>query len=34
MLSIDDIIVSQKGSNGEGKFKLYGRDYYCNVKIT
>ena len=26
MLSVDDVIVSQKGSNGNGKLKFYGHD--------
>ena len=27
-LSADDVIVSKKGTNGEGKFKPYGQDHY------
>ena len=26
-LSISDVIVSQKGSNGDGKLHFFGRDY-------
>ena len=29
-LSANDVIVSQKGSNGEGKQHFYGRDYMCD----
>ena len=32
-LSVDDVIVSLKGSNGEQKFKLYGRDYYFTCTL-
>ena len=28
MLSISDVIVSQKGSNGEGELHFFGQDYF------
>ena len=32
-LSIDDIIIIQKGSNGDLKFKLYDMDYYFTCTL-
>ena len=32
-LSVNDIIVSQKGSNGDGKPQFYGQDYNVNAFV-
>ena len=29
-LSVNDVTVSQKSSNGEGKLKFFGQDYYLD----